>query len=67
MDGCREIEVQENIARNNGKFGIDIIRVIGGAMQRNAAVDNGQPAAEGGVFGKGLPKGGGSSSRAAGK
>jgi hypothetical protein len=44
MDGCREIEVQENIARNNGKFGIDIIRVIGGAMQRNAAVDNGQPA-----------------------
>jgi parallel beta-helix repeat protein len=42
MDGCRDIEVRDNLARNNGSFGIEIGGGAGGAVRNNTVSDNGQ-------------------------
>lgn len=42
MDGCRDIEISDNLARNNGKQGISINQIIGQTIQNNKVTDNGQ-------------------------
>jgi parallel beta-helix repeat protein len=39
--GCREIELFGNVARNNGRYGIEVDHVLGGSVERNSASDNG--------------------------
>ena len=40
MDGCREIQVRDNLVRNNAEYGIEIRQVVGGVLQNNTALDN---------------------------
>jgi hypothetical protein len=41
MDGCRQVDVRENVSRNNGGYGLEIRRVVDSAVQNNRLVDNG--------------------------
>lgn len=43
MDGCRRIEVRENLARNNGGYGIEIDHAIETTLLDNTAIDNAHP------------------------
>jgi hypothetical protein len=40
MDGTREIQVLDNVSRNNGGYGIEISRVAGGVVHGNRSSDN---------------------------
>jgi parallel beta-helix repeat protein len=40
MDGCRDIEVRNNLSRNNGRCGIEIHKAVGGMVGNNTLSDN---------------------------
>ncbi|MFT5368738.1 MAG: parallel beta-helix repeat protein [Candidatus Latescibacterota bacterium] len=40
MDGCSDIDVRDNIARNNTGYGIEVSQAVGGVLQNNTALDN---------------------------
>ena len=40
MDGCRGIEVRDNLTQNNAGYGIEISHVVEGTFQNNRALDN---------------------------
>ena len=41
MDGCRGIEVRDNLAQNNAGYGVEISHVEEGTVQNNRTLDNG--------------------------
>ena len=41
MDGCRQLEIFENISRNNGNYGIKLEHALGQVLKNNSLTDNG--------------------------
>ena len=41
MAGCREVEISGNLSRNNGGHGIEVDHAVGGLVENNSVLDNG--------------------------